>query len=148
MLVGNKCDLRELEVNCVPTSYGEKLAMTYNTLFCETSAKEGSNILEAVLHLARQVKEQSTLNRKSHYQSLPSLDAPQKHKSELQKMDIATLKRQNTALVNKNDELMAKLKMAEAQIHKNFIGINVFTQQTYNTLFCETSAKEGSNILA
>lgn len=26
---------------------------TYNTLFCETSAKEGSNILEAVLHLAR-----------------------------------------------------------------------------------------------
>ncbi|XP_053277437.1 ras and EF-hand domain-containing protein isoform X2 [Pleuronectes platessa] len=78
MLVGNKCDLRELEVNCVPTSYGEKLAMTYNTLFCETSAKEGSNILEAVLHLARQVKEQSTLNRKSHYQSLPSLDAPRK----------------------------------------------------------------------
>ncbi|XP_060927689.1 ras and EF-hand domain-containing protein homolog [Limanda limanda] len=78
MLVGNKCDLRENEVNCVPTSYGEKLAMTYNTLFCETSAKEGSNILEAVLHLARQVKEQSTLNRKSHYQSLPSLDAPRK----------------------------------------------------------------------
>uniref|UniRef100_A0A8C6MH09 RAS and EF-hand domain containing n=1 Tax=Nothobranchius furzeri TaxID=105023 RepID=A0A8C6MH09_NOTFU len=26
---------------------------TYNTLFCETSAKDGSNILEAVLHLAR-----------------------------------------------------------------------------------------------
>ncbi|XP_034450708.1 ras and EF-hand domain-containing protein homolog isoform X1 [Hippoglossus hippoglossus] len=78
MLVGNKCDLREYEVNCVPTSYGEKLAMTYNTLFCETSAKDGSNILEAVLHLARQVKEQASLNRKSHYQSLPSLDAPRK----------------------------------------------------------------------
>lgn len=27
MLVGNKCDLREDGVNCVPTSYGEKLAM-------------------------------------------------------------------------------------------------------------------------
>uniref|UniRef100_A0A3Q0RDN6 RAS and EF-hand domain containing n=1 Tax=Amphilophus citrinellus TaxID=61819 RepID=A0A3Q0RDN6_AMPCI len=53
MLVGNKCDLRQDGVNCVPTSYGEKLAMTYNTLFCETSAKDGSNILEAVLHLAR-----------------------------------------------------------------------------------------------
>lgn len=26
---------------------------TYHTLFCETSAKDGSNILEAVLHLAR-----------------------------------------------------------------------------------------------
>lgn len=26
---------------------------TYNTLFCETSAKDGCNILEAVLHLAR-----------------------------------------------------------------------------------------------
>ncbi|XP_069379690.1 ras and EF-hand domain-containing protein homolog isoform X2 [Paralichthys olivaceus] len=78
MLVGNKCDLRQYEVNCVPTSYGEKLAMTYNTLFCETSAKDGSNILEAVLHLARQVKEQAALNNKSHYQSLPSLDAPRK----------------------------------------------------------------------
>uniref|UniRef100_A0A671UW51 RAS and EF-hand domain containing n=1 Tax=Sparus aurata TaxID=8175 RepID=A0A671UW51_SPAAU len=53
MLVGNKCDLRKGEVSCVPTSYGQKLAMTYNTLFCETSAKDGCNILEAVLHLAR-----------------------------------------------------------------------------------------------
>lgn len=26
---------------------------TYNTLFCETSAKDGCNIVEAVLHLAR-----------------------------------------------------------------------------------------------
>uniref|UniRef100_A0A665VH78 RAS and EF-hand domain containing n=1 Tax=Echeneis naucrates TaxID=173247 RepID=A0A665VH78_ECHNA len=53
MLVGNKCDLRKDGLNFVPTSYGEKLAMTYNTLFCETSAKDGANILEAVLHLAR-----------------------------------------------------------------------------------------------
>ncbi|XP_034396442.1 ras and EF-hand domain-containing protein [Cyclopterus lumpus] len=76
MLVGNKCDLRQDGANCVPTSYGEKLAMTYNTLFCETSAKEGSNILEAVLHLARQVTKQAAFDDKSHYQSLPKLDAP------------------------------------------------------------------------
>ncbi|KAI3372793.1 hypothetical protein L3Q82_023252 [Scortum barcoo] len=78
MLVGNKCDLRKEGVNCVPTSYGEKLAMTYNTLFCETSAKDGSNTLEAVLHLARQVTKQAKFEEKSHYQSLPSLDAPRK----------------------------------------------------------------------
>ncbi|XP_022613335.1 ras and EF-hand domain-containing protein [Seriola dumerili] len=78
MLVGNKCDLRQDGVNCVPTSYGEKLAMTYNTLFCETSAKDGDNILEAVLHLARQVREQDTFDEKNRYQSLPSLDAPRR----------------------------------------------------------------------
>ncbi|KAK5871095.1 hypothetical protein PBY51_003995 [Eleginops maclovinus] len=78
MLVGNKCDLRQDCTNCVPTSYGEKLAMTYNTLFCETSAKDGSNILEAVLHLARQVTKQAAFDEKDHYQSLPKLDAPRK----------------------------------------------------------------------
>ncbi|XP_076847594.1 ras and EF-hand domain-containing protein homolog [Brachyhypopomus gauderio] len=59
MLVGNKTDLRRRilldGVTCVSTSSGEKLAMTYSSLFCETSAKEGSNIIEAVLHLAREV---------------------------------------------------------------------------------------------
>ncbi|KAK1893258.1 EF-hand domain containing protein [Dissostichus eleginoides] len=78
MLVGNKCDLRQDGTNCVPTSYGEKLAMTYNTLFCETSAKDGSNILEAVLHLARQVTKQAAFDDKDQYQSLPKLDAPRK----------------------------------------------------------------------
>ncbi|KAG9337203.1 hypothetical protein JZ751_029683 [Albula glossodonta] len=62
MLVGNKADLRQQAlqegITCVPTSYGEKLAMTYNSLFCETSAKEGSNVIEAVLHLAREVTKQ------------------------------------------------------------------------------------------
>ncbi|XP_041042458.1 ras and EF-hand domain-containing protein [Carcharodon carcharias] len=63
MLVGNKADLRN-RVNqegqkSVPTSYGEKLAMTYNVLFCETSAKDGSNIIEAVLHLAREVRKKA-----------------------------------------------------------------------------------------
>ncbi|KAM9330714.1 ras and EF-hand domain-containing protein [Gastrophryne carolinensis] len=60
MMVGNKADLRQGLVEqgqkCVPTSYGEKLSMSYGALFCETSAKEGSNIVEAVLHLAREVR--------------------------------------------------------------------------------------------
>ncbi|KAF5912685.1 hypothetical protein HPG69_007674 [Diceros bicornis minor] len=60
MLVGNKADLRDTAATegqkCVPGYFGEKLAMTYGALFCETSAKDGSNIVEAVLHLAREVK--------------------------------------------------------------------------------------------
>ncbi|XP_063313257.1 ras and EF-hand domain-containing protein isoform X1 [Pelobates fuscus] len=63
MMIGNKADLRQTMIEqghkCVPTSYGEKLSMTYNALFCETSAKEGSNIVEAVLHLAREVRKRS-----------------------------------------------------------------------------------------
>lgn len=63
MLVGNKTDLREkaqrVGQNCVMTSFGEKLAMTYHALFCETSAKDGSNIVEAVLHLAREVRKKA-----------------------------------------------------------------------------------------
>ncbi|KAL6114079.1 rasef [Pungitius sinensis] len=78
MLVGNKCDLRPDKTNCVPTSYGEKLAMTYNTQFCETSAKDGSNVLEAVLHLARQVTKKAAFDDKGYDQSLPNLDAPRK----------------------------------------------------------------------
>ncbi|KAM4615942.1 ras and EF-hand domain-containing protein [Polymixia lowei] len=73
MLVGNKCDMRQEGTNCVPTSYGEKLAMTYNALFCETSAKDGSNVLEAVLHLAREVTKQVCLD--DTYESLNSLKA-------------------------------------------------------------------------
>uniref|UniRef100_A0A8B9F503 RAS and EF-hand domain containing n=1 Tax=Amazona collaria TaxID=241587 RepID=A0A8B9F503_9PSIT len=57
MMVGNKADLRQTVTEqgqkCVSVNYGEKLAMTYNALFCETSAKDGSNVVEAVLHLAR-----------------------------------------------------------------------------------------------
>ncbi|XP_057161615.1 ras and EF-hand domain-containing protein isoform X2 [Ursus arctos] len=63
MLVGNKADLRDAataeEQKCVPGYLGEKLAMTYGALFCETSAKDGSNIVEAVLHLAREVKKRT-----------------------------------------------------------------------------------------
>ncbi|XP_043933641.1 ras and EF-hand domain-containing protein-like isoform X2 [Protopterus annectens] len=58
ILIGNKVDMRaEMpESNCVHTAHGEKLAMAYNSLFCETSAKDGTNVVEAVLHLAREVK--------------------------------------------------------------------------------------------
>ncbi|XP_074876357.1 ras and EF-hand domain-containing protein isoform X4 [Buteo buteo] len=63
MMVGNKADLRQAVTEqgqkCVPIKYGEKLAMTYSALFCETSAKDGSNIVEAVLHLAREVRKRS-----------------------------------------------------------------------------------------
>ncbi|NXK39000.1 RASEF protein, partial [Piprites chloris] len=63
MMVGNKADLRQAVTEqgqkSVPVNYGEKLAMTYNALFCETSAKDGSNIVEAVLHLAREVRKRS-----------------------------------------------------------------------------------------
>ncbi|XP_029617920.1 ras and EF-hand domain-containing protein homolog [Salmo trutta] len=75
MLVGNKCDLREQalqdSVTCVPTSFGEKLAMTYNALFCETSAKDGSNVIEAVLHLAREVTKQ--VHRDENQESVTNL---------------------------------------------------------------------------
>ncbi|KAK1174684.1 ras and EF-hand domain-containing protein-like isoform X2 [Acipenser oxyrinchus oxyrinchus] len=75
MLVGNKADLREQAIEegikCIPTSYGERLAMAYNALFCETSAKDGSNVIEAVLHLARDVKKRS--NKEEDLESVTNL---------------------------------------------------------------------------
>ncbi|XP_053321051.1 ras and EF-hand domain-containing protein-like isoform X2 [Spea bombifrons] len=58
MLIGNKTDMRpeRTESGFIHTSMGEKLAMAYGSLFCETSAKDGTNVVEAVLHLAREVK--------------------------------------------------------------------------------------------
>ncbi|KAG8440594.1 hypothetical protein GDO86_006371 [Hymenochirus boettgeri] len=55
MLIANKTDLRA-ELGGIPKSVGEKLAMGCGSLFCETSAKDGTNVVEAVLHLAREVK--------------------------------------------------------------------------------------------
>ncbi|KAJ1206676.1 hypothetical protein NDU88_002077 [Pleurodeles waltl] len=83
MMVGNKADLRQVGAEqgpkCVPTSYGEKLAMTYNALFCETSAKEGSNVVEAVLHLARDVKKRC--DRDEHRESVTNLSGTPSKKS-------------------------------------------------------------------
>ncbi|XP_067275047.1 ras and EF-hand domain-containing protein [Pseudorasbora parva] len=66
-IIGNKVDLRteRPEGSCVSSFHGEKLAMTYNALFCEASAKEGTNVIEAVLHLAREVKKHAKLGRRS-----------------------------------------------------------------------------------
>ncbi|CAM9406775.1 unnamed protein product [Lampetra fluviatilis] len=63
MLVGNKSDMRNVspgdDQKYVAHTFGEKLAMNYNALFCETSAKDGSNVVETVLHLAREVKKRA-----------------------------------------------------------------------------------------
>ncbi|KAM8891375.1 ras and EF-hand domain-containing protein [Spinachia spinachia] len=66
-VIGNKVDLREQlpEGSCVSTLHGEKLAKAYGALFCETSAKEGTNVVETVLHLAREVKKNVKLRRRS-----------------------------------------------------------------------------------
>ncbi|XP_038669753.1 ras and EF-hand domain-containing protein isoform X1 [Scyliorhinus canicula] len=65
MLIGNKIDLRNempyTQYGTVLTAHGEKLAMTYNALFCETSAKDGTNVVEAVLHLAREAKKNAKI---------------------------------------------------------------------------------------
>ncbi|XP_048418646.1 ras and EF-hand domain-containing protein isoform X2 [Stegostoma tigrinum] len=65
ILIGNKTDLRNemspSQHGTVLTAHGEKLAMTYNALFCETSAKDGTNVVEAVLHLAREAKKNAKI---------------------------------------------------------------------------------------
>lgn len=67
ILIGNKIDLRnerpQAQRGAVLTAHGEKLAMTYNALFCETSAKDGTNVVEAVLHLAREAKKNASLRK-------------------------------------------------------------------------------------
>ncbi|XP_035745180.1 ras and EF-hand domain-containing protein [Egretta garzetta] len=87
MMVGNKTDLRQVVTEqgqkCVPINYGEKLAMTYNALFCETSAKDGSNIVEAVLHLAREVRKRS--DNQDDTRSVTSLAGTPVKKSSLTK---------------------------------------------------------------
>ncbi|XP_031603253.1 ras and EF-hand domain-containing protein isoform X2 [Oreochromis aureus] len=79
-VIGNKVDLRgELpEGSCVSSLHGEKLAKTYGALFCETSAKEGTNITEAVLHLAREVKKNVKLRPQSDSQVRLNQISPKK----------------------------------------------------------------------
>ncbi|CAN0320605.1 unnamed protein product [Bubo scandiacus] len=87
MMVGNKADLRqavsEQGQKCVPINYGEKLAMAYNALFCETSAKDGSNIVEAVLHLAREVRKR--IDNQDDTRSITSLAGTPVKKSAVMK---------------------------------------------------------------
>ena len=58
ILVGNKTDLREANRTtstkpCVEYEDGWKLAKEFNTLFVETSAKEGTNMEESLIELSR-----------------------------------------------------------------------------------------------
>ncbi|XP_040270039.1 ras and EF-hand domain-containing protein-like [Bufo bufo] len=78
MLIGNKTDLRaEGNESGIQTSIGEKLAMAYSSLFCETSAKDGTNVVEAVLHLAREVKKSVDVT-KENSESVTKLSIPEK----------------------------------------------------------------------
>ncbi|XP_049429480.1 ras and EF-hand domain-containing protein isoform X2 [Epinephelus fuscoguttatus] len=79
-VIGNKVDLREElpEGSCVSSMHGEKLAKAYGALFCETSAKEGTNVVETVLHLAREVKKNVKLRRQSDSQVRLSQSNPKK----------------------------------------------------------------------
>ncbi|XP_023180914.1 ras and EF-hand domain-containing protein-like isoform X4 [Xiphophorus maculatus] len=79
-IVGNKVDLREQlpEGSCVCSSHGEKLAKAYGAMFCETSAKEGTNIVEAVLHLAREIKKNGKLRWESESQIILNETLPKK----------------------------------------------------------------------
>ncbi|KAJ8417360.1 hypothetical protein AAFF_G00285870 [Aldrovandia affinis] len=74
-VIGNKADLRagRPEGTYVSTEDGEKLAKVYNAMFCESSAKEGTNVVEAVLHLAREVKKYAKLRGTSEPQMRLSL---------------------------------------------------------------------------
>ncbi|XP_063781941.1 ras and EF-hand domain-containing protein-like [Pseudophryne corroboree] len=77
MLIGNKTDLRAEGSRGIPTAIGEKLAMAYSSLFCETSAKDGTNVVEAVLHLAREVKKSVDLV-KENQEAVTNLSIPDK----------------------------------------------------------------------
>ncbi len=57
MLCGNKLDLRADLVaqgtRCVSTEDGERVARDHSATFLETSSKDGSNILDALIQLSR-----------------------------------------------------------------------------------------------
>lgn len=82
MLIGNKTDLRSEgnESRVIHTSMGEKLAMAYGSLFCETSARDGTNVVEAVLHLAREVKK-SVDPMEENMEAVTKLSIPDKKSS-------------------------------------------------------------------
>uniref|UniRef100_A0A8C9XT38 RAS and EF-hand domain containing 2 n=1 Tax=Sander lucioperca TaxID=283035 RepID=A0A8C9XT38_SANLU len=75
-VIGNKVDLREQlpEGSCVSSLHGEK-CLNKQTSF---SAKEGTNVVETVLHLAREVKKNVKLRRQSNSQVRLSQSNPKK----------------------------------------------------------------------
>ena len=66
MLCANKVDLR-LEAcaagrKCVSTEEGERTAREHSAVFIETSAKDGNNVFDALVHLARSVTDATLLS--------------------------------------------------------------------------------------
>ncbi|XP_071479974.1 ras and EF-hand domain-containing protein-like [Diadema antillarum] len=65
MICANKVDARPAAaaegVRCVRTEDGQRLATSFNALFIETSAKDGSNIEDAVIELTRQLHKREDL---------------------------------------------------------------------------------------
>ncbi|XP_071956589.1 ras and EF-hand domain-containing protein-like isoform X3 [Antedon mediterranea] len=61
MICANKIDARAQAsaegLRCIRTEDGERLAKSFNALFIETSAKDGSNINEAVMELGRRLRQ-------------------------------------------------------------------------------------------
>lgn len=57
MLCGNKIDLRrdliEKGMRCVSTEVGEKVARDHSATFLETSSKQGANVMDSLVQLAR-----------------------------------------------------------------------------------------------
>ena len=57
MLCANKVDVRQEAVErnqrVISTEKGEKLAKHHQAIFLETSSKDGSNIIEALVRLSR-----------------------------------------------------------------------------------------------
>jgi len=59
VLCGNKADLRKQSISegrrCVSAEDGEKMARDYSAIFLETSSKDGKNILDSLVQLAREM---------------------------------------------------------------------------------------------
>ena len=57
MLCGNKVDLRPEAVSqnrrVISSEKGERLARNHQAIFLETSSKDGSNVMEALVQLSR-----------------------------------------------------------------------------------------------
>ena len=57
MLCANKVDLREgaeaMGRKCVSQEEGQRMAREHSAIFIETSAKEGNNVLDALVQLSR-----------------------------------------------------------------------------------------------